>query len=404
MSRKHAGAEMWEIWPVNRSHENSLSVYWFDQNGQYADAELDPATGAEMDDHHDEEGRATMGGTHFVNFHYTLHESHYGLWIVAFATMAMLVALISGVVTHKRIFKDFFTFRVKKGQRSWLDAHNAVAVLTLPFQFMIAYTGIVISSAELMPAPVAAQYGAGMEGTHLYLAEMQGEVKPLRTGTQPAMPKREPMAAQAEALSGQAARAIVINNPEDSSMRIAVYGWNEDRDTFHNISATTGMAEFSGATGELLRTRPAGGVNGGTPALVRQVMSDLHMARFGGLAIQWLYFICGLAGAAMMGTGAVLPERSGAGRPGRGVRQLLLGQPPAACGAGEPAAVGTALLLRRMGADAGAGLAVQPAPCMDLAAGLVGSAVPAAAGNVVRDAGRPCVRADRTRRLGKRRR
>ncbi|WP_427939069.1 PepSY domain-containing protein [Achromobacter marplatensis] len=37
------------------------------------------------------------------------------------------------------------------------------------------------------------------------------------------------------------------------------------------------------------------GVNGGTPALVRQVMSDLHMARFGGLAIQWLYFICGLA-------------------------------------------------------------------------------------------------------------
>ncbi|WP_427939057.1 hypothetical protein [Achromobacter marplatensis] len=32
-----------------------------------------------------------------------------------------------------------------------------------------------------MPAPVAAQYGAGMEGTHLYLAEMQGEVKPLRT-------------------------------------------------------------------------------------------------------------------------------------------------------------------------------------------------------------------------------
>ncbi len=71
------------------------------------------------------------------------------------------------------------------------------------------------------------------------------------------MPKLEPMVAQAEALIGQAARAIVINNPEDSSMRIAVYGWNEDRDTFHNISATTGMAEFSGATGELLRTRPA---------------------------------------------------------------------------------------------------------------------------------------------------
>ena len=306
MARHHQGAGMWEIWPVNRHHDNGLSVYWFDKNGMYADAELDPATGAELDDHHDEAGRATMGGTHFVNFHYMLHESRFGVWIVAFATMAMLVALISGVVTHKRIFKDFFTFRAKKGQRSWLDAHNAVAVLTLPFQFMIAYTGIVISSAQLMPAPVVAQYGAGMEATRLYLAEMQGEEKPARTGQALAMPPLEPLVARAEAMIGQSARAIVIQNPEDSSMRVAVYGWNEASDALHNISATTGMAEFSAATGDLLRMRPAGGVNGGAPALTRQVMGDLHMAPFGGLTVKWLYFLCGLAGAAMMGTGAVL--------------------------------------------------------------------------------------------------
>lgn len=306
MQRHHAGAGMWEIWPVDRHHDNGLSVYWFDQRGEYADAELDPVTGAELADHHEAEARATMGGTHFVNFHYTLHESHYGLWIVAFATMAMLVALISGVVTHKRIFKDFFTFRAKKGQRSWLDAHNAVAVLTLPFQFMIAYTGIVISSAELMPAPVVAQYGAGMTAARLYLAEMQGEEKLARIGQPLAVPALEPIVAHAERLIGQSARAIVVTNPEDQAMRIAVYGWNEDRDTFRNISATTGMAEFSAATGELIHVRQPGGVNGGAAALTRQVMADLHMARFGGLGIQWLYFLCGLAGAAMMGTGAVL--------------------------------------------------------------------------------------------------
>ncbi|MFD4839974.1 PepSY-associated TM helix domain-containing protein [Achromobacter sp. NPDC058515] len=306
MSRKHAGAGMWEIWPVNRGHDNGLTAYWFDKNGQYAEAELDPLTGAELDDHHDDEGRATLGGTHFVNFHYTLHDAGLGLWIVAFATMAMLVALISGVVTHKRILKDFFTFRARKGQRSWLDAHNAVAVLTLPFQFMIAYTGIVISSAVLMPAPVAAHYGAGAQAARLYLAEMTGEEKTARTGAALAMPALEPIVGRAEQLIGQTARAIVIANPEDSSMRIAVYGWNEDADTFRSISATTGMAEFSGDGGELLRMRPAGGVNGGAASLTRQVMSDLHMGQFGGLAIKWLYFICGMAGAAMMGTGAVL--------------------------------------------------------------------------------------------------
>lgn len=92
--------------------------------------------------------------------------------------MAMLVAMVSGVATHKRIFKDFFTFRASKGQRSWLDAHNATAVLTLPFQFMIAYTGIVISAFTLMPAPIAATYGPGAEAARLYRAELAREDQP----------------------------------------------------------------------------------------------------------------------------------------------------------------------------------------------------------------------------------
>ena len=55
-----------------------------------------------------------------------------GVWIVGLAAMAMLVAIISGIIIHKKIFKDFFTFRPGKGQRSWLDGHNASAVLLLP--------------------------------------------------------------------------------------------------------------------------------------------------------------------------------------------------------------------------------------------------------------------------------
>ncbi|MBR8656497.1 PepSY domain-containing protein [Achromobacter sp. Marseille-Q0513] len=306
MSRNHGGANMWEIWPVNRHHDNGLVAYWFDQNHQYADAELDPDTGEPLPEEHHGEGRQTAGGAHFVNFHYTLHSPGIGLWIVALAGMAMLVALVSGIITHKRIFKDFFTFRSGKGQRSWLDAHNAAAVLTLPFQFMIAYTGIVISSLTLMPAPIAGVYGTGPDAERQYLAEYTGDTPPARTGQPLAVPALEPIVARAEKLIGQEARAIVITHPEDGSMRIGVYGWNEDAETRSRISSTTGMAEYSAATGELLRSRPAGGVAGGAPSLLQQAMSDLHMVKFGGLAMKWLYFVCGLAGAAMMGTGAVL--------------------------------------------------------------------------------------------------
>ncbi|NMU93943.1 PepSY domain-containing protein, partial [Achromobacter ruhlandii] len=129
---------------------------------------------------------------------------------------------------------------------------------------------------------------------------------PAPTGAALAVPPLEPLVARAEQLIGQTARAVVINNPEDGSMRIAVYGWNEAADQQVLISTTTGMAEFSAASGELLRLRAPGGVEGGAAPLTRQVMADLHMVKFGGLAMKWLYFLCGLAGAAMMGTGAVL--------------------------------------------------------------------------------------------------
>ncbi|MFZ4289865.1 PepSY-associated TM helix domain-containing protein, partial [Variovorax sp. HJSM1_2] len=150
MAQHHATADMWELWPINRGQDNGLTAYWFDKSGGYAAMELDPLTGAPLPPSPAPPLRGTQGGHHFVDFHYELHAGKIGLWIVGVTAMAMLVALVSGVVTHKRIFKDFFTFRPKKGQRSWLDAHNAVAVLTLPFLFMIAYTGLAISGRSFV--------------------------------------------------------------------------------------------------------------------------------------------------------------------------------------------------------------------------------------------------------------
>ena len=48
MQKHHQGAQMWEIWPSDDKGGGDLRVYWFDANRQYADAELDTATGEEM--------------------------------------------------------------------------------------------------------------------------------------------------------------------------------------------------------------------------------------------------------------------------------------------------------------------------------------------------------------------
>ncbi|WP_251278864.1 PepSY-associated TM helix domain-containing protein, partial [Enterobacter hormaechei] len=77
--------------------------------------------------------RETRGGNFFYRLHFDLHYVPvlWARWFISACSMLMLVAIISGVITHKKIFTDFFTFRRGKGQRTWLDGHNALAVLSL---------------------------------------------------------------------------------------------------------------------------------------------------------------------------------------------------------------------------------------------------------------------------------
>lgn len=120
------------------------------------------------------------------------------------------------------------------------------------------------------------------------------------------VPDLESFVLRGQALIGQPVRAVVIDYPGDAAARIGVYGWNDADDLSKRLSPTSGMAMFSAATAELQQLRLPGGVDGGAAALTQSVIGGLHMATYGGLPLKWLYFICGLAGSAMMATGAIL--------------------------------------------------------------------------------------------------
>ncbi len=96
--------------------------------------------------------RATLGGEFLYRFHFELQLPYpWGRFLAVAAAMMMLIAIVSGIIIHKRIFKDIFTFRAGKGKRSWLDAHNVLGVLALPFHLMITATGIVTLLTLVMP-------------------------------------------------------------------------------------------------------------------------------------------------------------------------------------------------------------------------------------------------------------
>lgn len=152
LAREHGEAAVWSIdLPTERSPVLKVST------GEDRHAErlvLDPESGVRV------AVRDSVGGNFFFRFHYSLHLPRtLGIWLVGLAAMTMLVALVSGIVIHRHLFRDFFAFRPAGSRRAWLDGHNASAVLLLPFHLMITYTGLVIFFLIYMPAALDALYG-----------------------------------------------------------------------------------------------------------------------------------------------------------------------------------------------------------------------------------------------------
>ncbi|WP_205685360.1 PepSY-associated TM helix domain-containing protein [Caulobacter zeae] len=251
---------------------------------------LDPATGQSL------EARDTRGGEHFYRFHFQLQLPHpWGRWLAGVCAMFMLAAIISGVITHKRIFVDFFTLRWRKGQRSWLDAHNASAVLALPFHAMITYTGLITLVAMYMPWPVKANF----DKPDAFTAAAYGAPAEAKaTGTPaPLLPVGPMIQAAGRAWSGDAPRTVVIRNPGDTASTVTLL-----RATGGRLNARPDSITFSGATGQELSRSPSPG-----PAIATAgVMLGLHLGHFASPALRWVYFLLGLTGAAMVGTGLVL--------------------------------------------------------------------------------------------------
>jgi len=290
-------------WGVGVPNETQpgIRVFWQDEQAEFQNKFLDANTGQPLAA---TQNRDTEGGHHFVHMHYEFHAGMAGIWLVGFFTMIMLVALISGIIIHKRIFKDFFTFRKKKGQRSWLDGHNASAVLTLPFQLMIAYTGLVIFMSVYMPAGVLANYS----NPQVFFAELLDEpMHRAETGVEAEVVDLSDLFQRAEVMMGKPARFINVEHPGDSSAVSKVFGWFDAEDYLGQlVRDDTGSVQFDATNGNVMHVEPPGDYNKGTPMASQRVMRIMHYANYGGYSVRWLYFIMGMAGAMMMATGAIL--------------------------------------------------------------------------------------------------
>ena len=292
------GSAQWSM-RLPDARNNSVSAFWrtgtrgAGQRG-FEEANFDPVSGQKV------ASRATLGGDFFYRFHFQFHYMpvFWGRWLAGIAGMFMLIAIVSGVITHKKIFVDFFTFRWGKGQRSWLDAHNALSVFGLPFHFMITYSGLVTLMALYMPWGERAAFKTPAERQEL-TAQLTPFIQPGRPSGQKApLAPVDDMVRQAQERWGRdSVGRITAANPGDAAARVAVARGDAGR-----VSMSPQYLEFEGATGKLLAVHD----QVGAAAETRGVVYALHLGRFSDTVLRWMYFLVSLAGTAMVGTGLVM--------------------------------------------------------------------------------------------------
>jgi len=282
--------------PDNRTP--ATTAYWQGGEGRrFSTATLDGITGEKVT------ARESRGGEFFYRFHFQLQLPHpWGRYLAGVAAMFMFVALISGVITHRQFFKEFFTFRPGRATlRSFLDFHNMTAVLALPFYFMISYSALVIFMSMYMPwgrmaltEPQNAARNAAVEKTAAVQKKADatwippGSFNTMLADVTESWARRGPGVKRIEVTGRGTERAVVTFT----------------RATGNTVStARPEQLRFNGVTGERLLDETKQVESG---AALNGIFYGLHMARFAGPGLRWMFFLMGIFGSALVATGLVM--------------------------------------------------------------------------------------------------
>lgn len=239
-----------------------------------------------------------LGGTGFIfPFHFNLHitAGQVGYWIVGLAGMAMLVLLVllvSGVVIHARIFRDFFLLRAgRKPQRTVLDLHNVAGVLGLPFHFVMTLSGLVIFFAIYFPASWQTAFGGDRAA---FNREAYGAFSRPAAGQPAPAASLDAIVAEAERRwGGSRAYFVRVWHPGDAASYVEVRRSYADA-----ITMNLDQAYFDATTGAVLHTHTA------SPVMhVQRVISGLHFIQFRHWTLRFVYFSLGLLGCVLIATG-----------------------------------------------------------------------------------------------------
>lgn len=295
------------IWSAYTTHRDPVVALYADYRVPgakdpdeviYAVATIDPRDGRTLPD-----DQLKIGSEFFYPMHYglTLDWKQLGIYIVGFSALVMLAALVSGVVMHRKLFRELFTFRPGKARlRSVLDLHNLTGVVALPFHFFFALTGLLIFAATYY-FPVGHTQLHDLHDLQAKLEAQETGLPHERAGVRAGLADVDAMVANARQRwedKGKAGEVgfLMLVHVGDANGYVSVYRAGTDR-----IALVGDGVHFKASTGELIREDPAPTAVG----RLSEFLTGLHLQHFRHWLLRWLYVLGGLAGAVCIATGFV---------------------------------------------------------------------------------------------------
>jgi uncharacterized iron-regulated membrane protein len=241
----------------------------------------------------------------------------WGLFLVGLTGVALLSSLISGLLSHPRIFKDAFALRWGGSRRLQdADLHNRLGVWGLPFHVVVSATGALLGLSTLIVGVLAlAAYDGDSEKA---FATILG---PQATEDETAAPVPD-IAAMI--------RHVQADNPGAEFVTANIQHIGKVGQMVHVGMRTPGhlaMANsyyFDGAG------NPRGDAGLETGSIGKQILGalqPLHFGWFGGFAVKIIYGILGLALTIVTHSGITiwLARRRDAGCPAPGWEKVWSG-------------------------------------------------------------------------------
>ena len=237
----------------------------------------------------------------FVDLHVRLHlPNPWGLFLTGVLGLGMMVAALTGFVVHRHLIREAFTIRRnKEALLRARDAHVIAGTWSLPFAFVLAFTGSFFSLASSVGLPAMAMvvFAGDQERA---VAEVFNRHEAYDASPAP-LANIDTLFADAAERGG--AEAIFVSmqfaGRKDAVARVFT------RAEAGHLSARA--FDYAGASGEFIGENPV--LVGKAPSAgnaVASLMTPLHFGHFAGWVSKAVWFGLGFAAAYVTLTGMLL--------------------------------------------------------------------------------------------------